>query len=718
MGRIVGLACVLGLGGAVLGAVPRVLELEESFGLGALFSLRGPLTPPESVVVVSITGAAADALEQSTEIDEWPRELHATLIDRLSEAGAAAIAFDITFLEPRQPQTDAQLAAAVRRAGNVLLAERLAERSTVETSGGTALMERRTLPLRELEAAALGTAPFVLPRVPVRVGQFWTFVSDADATPSLPALALQAFLLPRYSDFLALLERARPGVTSALAERYTPTHDLDETMRMLRAVFENDRRLAADVRALLDEERGELGALVDLYAGPSSRFANYYGPPRTIRAIPYDRALDAAGLDLAGKMVFVGFAETARQPDQQDYFYSVFSQRSGIDLSGVEVGATAFANLLDGTAIRPLPIGGQLAWLLAFGALAAVAVARRSQKRAMAATLALVAATFGGAYYAFAAHEIWLPLVVPFLQVVAAFAVVLWWHYGLLAQQRERMHKALGYYVPPALARRLVDESVAVGADGRLLHGTCLFTDAERYTAVAETLRPDELAQLMNEYYAALFGVVAEHGGEISDTAGDSMVAIWASVRPDAEARERACRAAIAVLHAVAEFNRAHPGRELPTRVGLESGELLLGNIGAEQRYEYRAIGDMVNTASRIQELNRVVGTRVLLSSATLGGPAVPVRDIGSFVVRGKRLPIHVYEPIEAALTPLDGAALKRFAAGLSAFRSGEWRDARMAFDAVLARASGDGPSLFYRALADKYEAAAPERWSGAVELS
>src|SRR5690606_37534128 len=147
-GRIAGLACVLGLGGVVLGAIPRMLEFEESVGLGALFALRGPLPPPDSVVVVSITGAAAEALEQSTEID------------RLSEAGAPAIAFDITFLEPREPETDAQLAAAVRDAGNVLLAERVAERATVETGGGTVLVERREFPLPEFETAALGTAPF------------------------------------------------------------------------------------------------------------------------------------------------------------------------------------------------------------------------------------------------------------------------------------------------------------------------------------------------------------------------------------------------------------------------------------------------------------------------------------------------------------------------------------------------------------------------------
>ena len=125
-------------------------------------------------------------------------------------------------------------------------------------------------------------------------------------------------------------------------------------------------------------------------------------------------------------------------------------------------------------------------------------------------------------------------------------------------------------------------------------------------------MSPAELAALVNDYYQAIFRVVQKYGGEISDTAGDSMIAVWASSRPDAAARLRAAQAALAILDAVEEFNRAHADSPLPTRVGLESGEMLLGNIGAEQRYEYRAVGDIVNTASRIQGLNQMLGTRVL----------------------------------------------------------------------------------------------------------
>jgi adenylate cyclase len=303
------------------------------------------------------------------------------------------------------------------------------------------------------------------------------------------------------------------------------------------------------------------------------------------------------------------------------------------------------------------------------------------------------------------------------LQAPAAFGVALWWSFRELAAQRERVRTALGYYVPPALARRLAAQTVTIAAGRQLLHGTCLVTDAEQYTAVAEKLAPEDLASLMNDYYAAIFRVVEAHGGEVSDTAGDSMVAVWASAEPDAAARSRAAQAALGILAAVDEFN-AHRTTRLPTRVGLESGELLFGNIGAEQRYEYRAIGDIVNTAARIQGLNQLLGTRALVSAATLEGvTGLPTRAVGTFLLRGKLQPVNVHEPISAGAV-LDDDGLEAFAAALAVFRSGSWDEAHDRFAALAARFPADGPSRYYESLAAGYRREPPVEWRGAVRVT
>jgi adenylate cyclase len=137
---------------------------------------------------------------------------------------------------------------------------------------------------------------------------------------------------------------------------------------------------------------------------------------------------------------------------------------------------------------------------------------------------------------------------------------------------------------------------------------------------------------------------------------------------------------------------------------------LLLGNIGAEQRYEYRAIGDIVNTAARIQALNQALGTRVLISGATIEGlEGLRTRPLGTFLLRGKRLPVSVYEPLSVD-TPIDERA---FTAALGAVQAGRWHESHERFAALAARFPDDGPSRYYTALAAGYRAEPPHDWTG-----
>ncbi|HUQ50588.1 MAG TPA: adenylate/guanylate cyclase domain-containing protein [Gammaproteobacteria bacterium] len=720
----------MGLIGLVASLIPSTFELEEFLGLNVLFRLRGAVEPPAEVVIVGISREAARALGQTEELDTWPRELHAQLVDRLAAAGVTTIAFDLIFSEPREGPGDELFAKSIAKAGNVLLLEETSESSVVPLGGvSTGRLEIRTPPLPALGAAALGTAPFILPEVPVRVSQSWTFDRVTDETPSLPVLALQAHLLAYYEEFARLLERARPGSTSqwpATGAAVQEQRSLERTVGALRRTLRGDVALRS---AALEQLRGgnypiatqnALLALLDLYSGTSSQLLNFYGAARAIHTVPYDQALKGTdGIDWTGKVVLVGMSEPV-QPRQQDDFISVFSQNTGINLSGVEVGATRLANLLQRHTLRTLPLSQQVALVVVLGVVLGALVGRLTMLRASAVVAIGAALYFAAAYWQFSSHYVWLPLVVPLLlQLPLGFGAAVWWNYRDVSQQRERVQTALGYYVPPSLARRLSEQTVSAGTNRELLHGTCLVTDAEHYTSIAERLSPAELAVLMNDYYESVFRVVQAYGGEISDTAGDSMIAVWASAEPDAAVRLRAAEASLAILETVAAFNREHPQTPLPTRIGLESGEMLLGNIGAEQRYEYRAIGDIVNTAARIQGLNQPLGTRVLISAATLDEQArLPSRDVGTFLLRGKRLPVRVVEPLSAATCALGDEELSKFAAALAAFRAGSWREAHERFAPLAERFFDDGPSRYYDATARAFLTEPPASWTGAIRLT
>ena len=194
-----------------------MLELEEAAGLRWLYGTRGVADPPREAAVVSISLDTAVALGESAEVDEWPRTLHAELIDRLRALGAAVIVFDLSFDEARGPEDhDRQLARAMAAAGNVVILERTESETFGFDGTGGAVIETHVPPLEAFKLAAIGSAPFTLPSVPIRVGQFWTFGRGAGESPTLPVVALQAYLLSLYEDFAAAIAAARPDVASRL----------------------------------------------------------------------------------------------------------------------------------------------------------------------------------------------------------------------------------------------------------------------------------------------------------------------------------------------------------------------------------------------------------------------------------------------------------------------------------------------------------------------
>ena len=228
---------LLGLLGNIANVYDEVRELEEHVGLGLLFHLRGATKAPGDAVVVAIDSESSERLNVAKNPDRWPRTLHARLIEALNRAGARVIVFDLYFAESRSPEEDAALAAAIKKAGNVVLAEQL--RAKEVTSAGDAMVDdaghkivEALKPIELFSHAAFATAPFVLPRMPVRVSQYWTFQTDAGDTPTFPVLALQLYTLPAYPEIRALLEKASPKLRSAAAERRKFGDRIDRSVKI------------------------------------------------------------------------------------------------------------------------------------------------------------------------------------------------------------------------------------------------------------------------------------------------------------------------------------------------------------------------------------------------------------------------------------------------------------------------------------------------------
>lgn len=710
---------LLPLLGLMAWALEPVLPIESGLGLRWLFEWRGPRPAPPGVVVVAIDERSAEALGLPERPRQWPRRLHADLVRQLHAAGAALVAFDLTF-ESETPD-DAAFARSLREAGNVLLTSSL--RTDVWRDGHTeAVVEQVRPAVASIGNSALDQAPFVLPKDD-RIDAYWTFRRGADHMPSLPVLAFH-LLRPEAFDALAaisceLMPAAGCGVpllADALPSTFVtapPIAPPSESIRRLRERFvdhpDHARAVADRLRQTPDVQlpapRAQMAALLRLHAAGDLALLDFHGPARSIRTVSY---ADVAGA-IAGEpalfrdaVVFVGYsAQSAGAQDRlRDDYRTVYSDASGVDVSGVEIAATAFANLRSDRTLQSLPPPAGAALVLLWGTwLAVLATWRRPRwpavLMAVSAVVMLVASGL-----AFSRGGWWLPWVVPLLiQWPAAIGLALW-HAGRHSRrQRDRLHHAFSHFVPRGVAEQLARSADALASANRVGFGVCMATDVEQYTARAEALSAGALGEQLNAYYARLFEPIDRRGGAVMDIVGDAMLAVWEAPVADAATRRAACEAALAIQQSMAEDASA-TAPAWPTRIGLHCGEMRIGTVGAAPHFEFRAVGDAVNTAARLEGLNKLLGTRVLASAAVVQDvPGLVLRPVGSFLLAGKQAPIDVVEVLAAQDAPHADQAdlLARFAQALAHYRAGQVAQAEAAFSALLDRHPADGPARYYR---------------------
>ena len=743
--KAVSLGLLVGLTGLVLSYVAFFHDLEEDVGLGLLFKFRGVRQPPADAVVVSIDKESAEQLNIPENPDKWPRSLHARLVQTLAREGAKVITYDVHFIESRSASDDSLFAEANKRAGNVVLGEALTAREVPSSGGGAAIAPEHSIvkivkPLPILAESAVATAPFVLPRIPFKVNQYWTFQSGAGDSPTFPAVAFQLYTIEVYQDFIRLLEKVAPNQAKNFpsdAAAAMNARSLQRLMRDIRDLFESDPSIES--KMLEELERGYsstgdgkkhalLKSLIKLYGGSNRRYVNYYGPPHTVTTIPFYRGLQLGKsnesgkpVDVKGKAVFVGLSERILA-ERKDSFYTVFSQANGVFIGGVEIAATAFLNMLEDRPVHPIGSQYYLVLIVLWGVLIGSICRTSSIIIGAASAVVLSVAYFVAAGFQFKSAGTWFPIVVPlFVQGPLGFVGAVLWNYVETNKERQQIRKALAYYVPDEVVDQLAKNIVDIKNSGQMVYGACLFADVAGYTALSEKMTPQQLSDLMHKYFDATFAPVKQHGGLVVNLKGDSFLAIWKATHMEDGLRRQACLAAIDVAKAVHRFNGTVENLNLPTRVGVHSGQIFLGNIGAGDHYEYGPTGDTVNTASRMDGLNKYLGTEVLASDEIVQQlDGLLTREVGKFMLKGKTQPIVVHELLgrsdEADETRKKSVEI--FTQGLASFRRQSWDEAAEQFARAIENSPNDGPAHFYAKLCKEYRINSPvDAWDGVIVL-
>jgi class 3 adenylate cyclase len=297
-------------------------------------------------------------------------------------------------------------------------------------------------------------------------------------------------------------------------------------------------------------------------------------------------------------------------------------------------------------------------------------------------------------------------------------------------RQKEQIRRTFGRYIDPRVAEGLINQSAA-GTEGQRRMMTVMFCDMKGFTAMSEGMTPQGLVKVMNRYLSTMSEPIRAQQGIIDKYIGDAIMAYWGPPFTDeADAARLACLSAIEMLDRIGGLRKELPEllgvRTIPTecdlRIGIATGEALVGSIGSEFMMSFTVMGDTVNLASRLESANKVYGARCLVSQATIEGAAqaVEAREIDRLVVAGQTRPQTVFEIMGRAgeLSAEQVALRAHYSDGLAAYRARRWDEATSALKAALAAAPGDGPCMVLLARAERLRVNPPPAdWDGSWRL-
>ena len=652
-----------------------------------------PRTLDDRIVIVDIDEKSL------AEVGRWPwsrNQMAALTLDLFERQHAGAVGFDVVFAEPDN--------SSGLRTLQTLASQQLAHMPEVaEAVQGLSA----ALDYDRLFARALANRPVVL-------GHYFTADREGRTAGQLPEPVMNIADLKgvsarfvKWNGYGANL----PGLLKAAGSggAFNAITDIDGVVRAVPLVSEYDGKLYASFslavfRALLGQTTVEPGF-------PPSRFLpkGYQG----LESIVIRQGTNAVALpvdDRAGSLVpFRGWGGPkggsfkyvsatdilhGRLPADtlKDKVVLVGTTAPGLmDLRvtpvgaaypGVEVHANLISGYLDGNVLaKPdYAMGYELTVVVVSGVLLAVLLPWLSAARAIAFSIALVCAVSGLNVWLYLAHGLVLPLASTLAMIAAAF--VLNMAYGYFAESRSKRELAtlFGSYVPPELVDEMVKapESYSMDAESREL--TVLFCDMKGFTQLSETLSPEQLQHMLNRVFSRLTEVIRSHRGTIDKYMGDCVMAFWGAPVRSGDHALQAVLAAQGMIHALAQVNADNAAQGLPAigvGIGINTGPMLVGDMGSDIRRSYTVIGDAVNLASRLEALSRVYGVNIVVGEATRKQVQGLVwQEMDRVAVKGKDEAVTIYTLVSQDDRPGSAFAqeeLSIWAQFLKAYKAQDW---------------------------------------------
>jgi len=633
--------------GALFTPLCQPMEL-KIFDLFTVFT-----APKKSTLPITIIGIDEASFTQLGVRWPWSRTMHAQLIDRLTQSGAAVIAFDVLFPEPGSIAEDDTFARSITAAGNVMLA---ADHVYHETDVSRQWLRMDPVATFTLAGATTGLATMTL---------------DGDTIARRMAEADDAF----WREAIRTLIRSRPG---SVEEPYVPP-----------------------------------GAMMR-HLGPTHTFpyVSYYQVLNGDPAIPPDFFVD--------QIVLVG-RDVRASPElgaaQADTFATPFLMTTGLLTPGVEIQATQIENALMGQTIRPVSHGLNILAISCVLFLTMPLLFFWSPLRSTLMAVFLGGATLGISAWLFVALNLWLATATPLLALGIAFFSTSVGSYFTERRRALEIRSAFSKYVSTEVVEEMIahPEHLKLGGDRREI--SVLFSDLAGFTSLSEKLSADAVANVINLYLNAMTRIIMAHEGTVDKFIGDAVMAFWGAPLDDPEHALHAVQSAIAMQEAMQDLQpqfQALGVDALKLRIGINSGPAIVGNMGSDLRFDYTAIGDTVNIASRLEGANKAYGTKIMLAHSTAEAVAgrIPLRQVDRVRVKGKKVPVDVFTPCD------DAALVAATEQAWAAYLARNWDEARAGWQKIRTLTPDDSLiNVFNKKISAHESAPPPPDWDGSVAL-
>ena len=673
--------------------------------------------PENDVVLIMIDEQSLDKMRSDFGIYwPWPREVYSYLHNYLSSKGATLIVYDIIMDQPDFDRTgfqgstsDQALEISMQTYGNAVTVGYSNPSEIPETE----LPDRFTFDIPGLDLE--GT--YSVSNLPVPA-----FLEASRALGSVSILAGNETLIRNLPLFFDLGQKQFLPSLSMAAYLALPEHQ-DDSVKV------KDNQIMIGDEEIRFNEEGKY--LVNWYSSgggglEGGTFPNYSFVSVLRNAIQFAQTGEEPEgdlIDIKGKVVMIG-ANAAGLSDIKSTPMSPYEP-----FPGVEIHATALQNFMDSdfiTVVGSQSWGYRLVLVLLITLLSSIVFFRTYQLNIPVTIGVLLLVSLGGLYL-FSAYRVWIPTAESFVMLSLTAGIGFVVKYVTEGIEKKQIRSAFGMYVQKELVDKITDNPGLLKLGGQKKELTIIFSDLEGFTSISEKYDPQDLVTFLNEYLTEMTNVVFRNQGTLDKYIGDAIMAFWGAPLDNDNHAFHACRCVLEMRRSLKKLQEKWKEEGKPTpgvRFGINTGEVVVGNMGSGERFDYTVLGDQVNLAARLEPANKEFGTKILMSEFTHEKikDQFYTREAGKIRVKGKEIPVTIFELLDEKKEGIEVREdmdewIREYDGALELYYTGQFDEAATAFLAFEKKFGDDELVQGYLKKIAHYQAFPPlDDWDGVHE--